>query len=422
MRYKCLPKALKNQIKFIKSKALYPCFCGGYGSGKTEALVYRAMDLLYQGEHRVVCIYAPTYGLLRDIHFPKFENILSLAGINYIPNKTAKEIAISRTKKIIFRTLENPEMIIGYEVHDSIIDELDVLPTSKAIHCWSRIIARNRLKKDHGENTVAVTTTPEGFKFVYNKWVKEKNGPEYELIKTKTTDNPFLPSSYVENLKMNYDDKLLMAYLEGEFINLQYGQVYYEFNRDKFVVDGSMKLDPTLPVAICVDFNVDPMIWMVCQSSGREEINVLYEIYLSNTNTWDMCIKLKSLIPSSFSVVIYGDASGRSRDTRGNYSDYSIIDEEFRSYFSDIKYMVPKSNPPVRNRVNCVNNMLSKNSIKISKECKELVSDLEEIAYNDKGDIDKSNLKRTHASDAFGYFIATEFPIKPIVVSESISF
>jgi hypothetical protein len=69
--------------------------------------------------------------------------------------------------------MENPDAIVGYEVADSMVDELDTLPTAKANEVWNKIIARNRQKKPDGTpNSVAVGTTPEGFRFVYEKWQK----------------------------------------------------------------------------------------------------------------------------------------------------------------------------------------------------------------------------------------------------------
>ena len=43
-----------------------------------------------------------------------------------------------------------------------------------------------------------IVTTPEGFKTTYKLFKKEHKG---ELIKAKSTDNPYLPESYIEELK-----------------------------------------------------------------------------------------------------------------------------------------------------------------------------------------------------------------------------
>ena len=79
--------------------------------------------------------------------------------------------------------------------------------------------------------------------------------------------------------------------------------------------------------------------------------------------------------------------------------------------------MVKHINPRVVNRVNAVNNNLSKGNVLIDKSCKMLIGDLEKVT-NKEGtrDIDKSNKELTHMSDAFGYGIDWEFPvIKPSI-------
>ena len=46
-----------------------------------------------------------------------------------------------------------------------------------------------------------------------------------KLIKMRTADNPHLPPDFIERLKEEYDPNLLQAYLNGEFVNLNTGQV-----------------------------------------------------------------------------------------------------------------------------------------------------------------------------------------------------
>jgi len=398
--------SLKHQIKFIHSQAKFPAIVGGFGSGKTEALVLRAMKMKYDNPEGSVACYEPTYDLIRTVLFPKFEYFLNYYGIHYQLHETHKELYIPNYGKIIFRSMDNPEMIIGYEVGDSIIDELDVLKKEKAKVAWRKIIARNRQKKPNGVNTVAVATTPEGYKFVYDKWNDPKT-LNYSLIRARTSDNPFLPADYVQTLKDDYDEKLLKAYLEGEFVNLQQGQVYYSFDRD--FLSKKLKPDPSLAFNLCVDFNVDPMCWIIAQHKNKFDIRVLNEVIKRNTNTWEMCHAIKTIIPKGSRVVIYGDASGSARDTRSGYSDYTIIDEEFRGHY-ELSYRVPAANPPVKDRVNAMNSRLSKSAILIDASCKYLIDDFEQIIWK-KDELDKSDKNRTHSSDSFSYFIVTEFPL-----------
>jgi len=154
--------------------------------------------------------------------------------------------------------MDTPERIIGYEVADSLVDELDTLPTEKARDVWNKIISRNRRKKPDGSlNTVGVVTTPEGYRFVYDRWQKNKT-VGYRLIKANTESNSkHLPAGYIDSLKAIYPTNLLLAYLGGEFVNLTAGSVYHSFDR---VLNATFEtIKENEPLHIGLDFNVSQM-------------------------------------------------------------------------------------------------------------------------------------------------------------------
>ncbi len=73
----------------------------------------------------------------------------------------------------------------------------------------------------------------------------------------------------------------------------------------------------------------------------------------------------------------------------------------------------------MKDRVNAVNLLLqSRNPLKgvlIDPKCRELIRDLEVLGYKEGsrgGQVDKSDPARTHAADAFGYYIARRFPVR----------
>ena len=164
-------KATAPQEALVNSKAKFPAMVAGFGAGKTQALTYRALKLIFSNGGDVA-YYLPNYPLVRTIAYPRFQAALDDLGVPYDLNRSEHVLRVNN-KQIIFRTMENPDTIVGYEVGDSLVDELDTLPANKASEVWNKIIARNRQKKPNGsQNTVAVGTTPEGFRFVYEKWQK----------------------------------------------------------------------------------------------------------------------------------------------------------------------------------------------------------------------------------------------------------
>lgn len=418
-------ESLKAQREFVTSDATFPAIIGGYGSGKSTGGLYRIMDKKLHNLNCPVAIYAPTYGVLRDVWFDKLEEFAQKYKMKYFLNKSAKEMYIQGASKIIMRSLDDPSSVIGYEVADSIVDEIDTIPKTKADDCWKKIVARNRFKKPKGQkNTVGAVTTPEGFRFAYDRWEKNKTD-KYVMFRADTRENAAnLPEEYITDLIDSYDPILLQAYLSGLFVNMTQGSIYYAFKQEEHVTKQAMVVNPALPLNLCVDFNVNPMNWVLTQHTSREDIRVLHEISKSNSNTPKMCKELLEWVPKNregrcdLNLVVYGDASGEHRDTRGNVTDYTIIDQELRPYFNSIKYKVPESNPAVETRIKCVNARLAHNAIKLNENINEVREDFIQCVRNKYGEIDKSDMLRTHASDALGYYIACEFPI--IIKSKSV--
>lgn len=411
-------EAHPHQLEFINSSARHPALVAGFGAGKSHAGMLRGFKLKNFSGHKLG-VYAPTYALLRDIWYEKFETYCNNYNLLFSLNKSEKVMYIQGFGQVIFRSMDDPASIIGYEVHDSIVDELDTMKKEKAELCWKRILARQRCKKPDGSaNTTSVMTTPEGYNFVYDRW-KKNPSESYHLIHASTYDNAmYLPEDYIPSLKESYDANLLEAYLNGHFVNLTTGRVYYAYEEEKHHISDKveqMKFDPTLPICLCVDFNVNPMIWTIVQFRNKYDVRVIAEVCKANTNTWEMCVAIKSFFKTEWAqdkeVVIYGDAAGEHNDTRSTYTDYTIIDEQMRGFFGKVTYKVPRANPAVRTRVLCVNNVLSKGGVRLNASVKELGYDFLQMAYNSNGEPDKSDMKRSHASDGFGYLVAVEFPI-----------
>ena len=145
-------------------------------------------------------------------------------------------------------------------------------------------------------------------------------------------------------------------------------------------------------------------------------ITALVEVRLRDerASTMDACREFQSRFGHhAAGGEIYGDASGALMQTAGS-TDYEIISEFLRSNGYQYSFRVPRSNPPVRDRVTTVNSMFQAASgdvrLYVSKRCKELIKDFEQVGYQPNTTmIDKmSDPKRTHLSDAVGYLLWQE--------------
>jgi len=113
------------------------------------------------------------------------------------------------------------------------------------------------------KNGVDVTTTPEGFKFVFLQFVKQlRDKPSlkemYGLVQASTFDNELnLPDDYIASLMESYPPQLIMAYLKGQFVNLTSGTIYTAYDRK---LNGCFDtVQPGEPLFIGMYFNVGKM-------------------------------------------------------------------------------------------------------------------------------------------------------------------
>ena len=414
-------KVLPHQHKIIYSEKKYPALVCGFGAGKSESLVMKALKQLFEiEEYAYIAIYEPTVDLIKRIMYPRFEELLSNAGLRYKLNKSEGIVDIESVGQIIFRSLENPSRIIGYEVHHSHVDELDTLDEDKAQAAWEKIISRNRKRIPNGsQNTVSVYTTPEGYRFVYRRWKKmleedidKKGTSDYELIQGSTYDNPFLPEGYIESLEASYPKELIKAYLMGQFVNLESGQVYVDFdpelNDTKQTIENyDAPFGNTEWLHVGMDFNVNHMSAVVCTIRNGKAY-ALDEI-CDQRDTPSMIFELKRRY-GHHPITVYPDASGRGRKSvDASKSDIGLLKE------AGFNVNAPLKNPPVRDRIVSVNTAFcnSKNERKLyvnTSKCPTLTSNLNEQAYDDNGNPRKSN-NVDHMLDALGYFVHRKFAV-----------
>jgi len=404
---------LPHQYKFLTSTSKILALVSGFGAGKTygflrKVLLCHLFEKREDGFSNGWVIY-PTLELANELFVEDFKLLLDDLDIRYEWNSQKGRFKTDYGWIKIY-TLEQPNRMVGANLTFVGFDEFDTVKTSRAMACFRKAIGRLRGSE---EAKLFIVTTPEGFKATYKIFVENQKSSQ-EIIHAKTTDNPYLPESYIELLKQQYDPILLKAYVDGKFVNLTSGTVYYAFDREVHVSNEEMQIMNGYPVNICFDFNVYPYSLSWNQRLNDQNIRWLGEwVSKNHSNTEQACDELTKLLPRDIDVVVYGDASGRNGAANSNLTNYQIIDNKLKNYFRSVQYRVPMANPGVRDRINCTNAKLAKNHILLNKSCIKLIQDFEQVIWNEKGnEIDKADIHRTHSSDGAGYYLYAEFPIQ----------
>jgi len=380
-----------HQMEFIQSDATHTAIVGGFGSGKSFIGIAKATEKKLTMPGIDVGYYLPTYPLIRDMAFPKFSEYLTKRNIPFKLHETNKEF-ITPYGRIILRSMDNPSLIVAYETGYAIIDEADVVPKNKIKQAFTNILARNRAPLPNEEpNKLDFVSTPEGFGFLYNFFVK-KAAPYKKLINAKTEDNTTLSADYIQNLKNSYTTNQQKAYLYGEFVNIESDSVYGSYHREEHrhnekIIAGEI-------IYIGMDFNITNMNAVVFIKRDRRMYAVAE--LPSAYNTQSLVEQLKARYPNH-KLRINPDASGNARSTSGS-SDFGILKKAL------FQVDAPKKNPKVSERVNAVNLAFERGQLFVDDDaCPTLAEALEKQNYKD-GAPDKDS-GYDHITEAAGYSV-----------------
>lgn len=406
------------QARFFQLESQYSLFCGGYGTGKTQTMLNCAIRDALEAPRCLIALYEPTYDLIKLALAPRLEEMLTEMGFRYTYNRTDKYIKIigGQCADFVMRTLDNPAAIVAYQSYRAHIDEIDTLNQDQATLAWRKIIARNRQKpkgRPKAVNRVSAYTTPEGYRFAYDTWVRKKQ-PGYDMVQAATYTNHFLADvdEYVRGLRANYPPQLVKAYIEGQFVNMTSGSVYPDFDRK--LNHSPMVMEPGEELHVGMDFNINKMaavVFVVRQDKPYAVAEVA-----NGRDTPAMVRILKDRFQGHH-ITVYPDATGQypRSSNDASVSDLSILQG------AGFTIRAKSINPPVKDRVNSVNAMIlndkGERRLQVNTDlCPVWTECLEQQAYDDKGEPDKKS-GHDHANDGAGYFLYARWPVVKEVVT-----
>lgn len=407
----------EGQLAFHYAVSIYDyvaMICGIRG-GKTYAGARESTAQAWNAQGKgVYGIVAPTYAMLDRTTWQEFRE--AAQPLIAKDNDTKKIITLRNGRRVHGHSAENPDRIRNETLIGFWGDE---------VREWKNIgmmwdILMGRVLSTGGKGFI--TTSPNSFDDIHRIFIEERK-KNYGVVRFATHENIYIPGGKIDDLASRYDSKFAQQEIYGQFVIFA-GAVYYAFNRTQNAGDFAFHVaqyDPSKPINLCCDFNVNPMVWILTQygtnPQGLKAIYAIDEIWIRNSNTVQCCNEFKARYSShTAGVNLYGDATGKNRTTASNLTNWKIIEDELEAF--GLTKHVPLANPAERDRVNAVNGLIcnSKNERRFyanPKKCPKLISDLEQVAFKDGTTQidDKKNLDLTHPSDAVGYFIEKEFSL-----------
>lgn len=398
-------------IYLTKLTTPFKAYVGGYGSGKTFVGCTDLVNFASVHPRVIMAYFGPTYGNIRDVFYPTIEEVCKILGFTCNIKVANREVELFRGPyyygNIICRSMDNPNSIVGFKFSRALVDEIDLLPNvEKQSKVWNKIIARRRGSTKH-RTVIGVTTTPEGFKHVYNLFA-DKPTKSYSMVQASTYENAkHLPDDYISTLEETYTSELVEAYIKGRFVNLTSGSVYNMF--DRLLNHSDAIIRPNQHLHIGMDFNVTNMSAVVHVIGNRNNNPIAVDEIVGAYDTPAMIAILKERY-QGHRISVYPDASGTSRKSvDASVSDIAELD------MAGYACVYDSLNPRIKDRVQAMNRMFltvdGTRRYKVNTvKCPEYTKNLEQQNYGKSGLPDKTS-GNDHMLDASGYFINQMYPI-----------
>lgn len=400
----------QHQRQWWDSPMFIKALVAGYGSGKTMIAGKRAISLALHNAPSPHLSVSPSYKIARRTIVPMIQSLLRgkqtiEKGLKYRFNKSDFEFTIEYGTKVgtIWVTSgDDPESLKGPNVGSANIDEPFMQDRDVFTQVQARVRDPQALVREIG-----LTGTPEELNWGYEICEGEdKEKYEIEVFHASTFANKALPPEYAQRLLKSLTPAAAQAYLEGRFVSLVDGLVYYAFT-DANVQDLPTPAEAELGAGM--DFNVDPMAAVVFWKIGNH-MHIFEEIELPNADTQYMCSELTQRHGARLRT-IYPDATGRARKTASpaGKTDFHYIRE------AGFEISCDSVNPPRKDRYNAVNGKLGPKTgpitLTISPKCKKLIGYCKQYAHKKMNE--EYQKAMSHLLDAAGYPVARLFPVKP---------
>ena len=396
--------SMPNRIKLL---------VGGYGSGKSLVLCKRAISTALANAPAPTLIVSPTYPMAHDIIVRTMVPMLDGKVLERVKNhktpllwsmhKGRLDVTLACNGKvgtILVRSGDNPDRLKGPNLGAVYLDEPFIMQKAVLDQALARVRhPRARIRE------IGLCGTPEQLNFGYDLAEGDLR-VKYDVgvVRAPTRANLALPSDYITGLENAYTDKMRAAYLEGQFVNMATGLVYYAFDVERNVRD--LPVPDGAQLFCGMDFNVNPMAfcvgWLV---QAENHAHIFWEREEPNSSTPDACAILRSQPWGTSLGDIYPDPSGVHRVTAAaGVSDFkSIRDAGFTAH-------APRQAPLRRDRFNAVNMALAAGRLTISPSCTKLKRYM--LNYTHENEHKKDHKAMGHLLDAVGYPIIWHFPVE----------
>ena len=325
----------KQQL-FRDCPASFRLYGGAVGGGKTVALCAEALrlSLAYPGNRGFLCRHET-----KALRLTTLVTLLKLIGeLEHLTDskllsnhhKTEQIIYLTNGSVILYGALgeaQDFERIKSLEIGWFAIDE-----ASEAVYeNYCMLLSRLRWRLPKGKyppyiGLLASNPEPGWVKDVFvTPWKMHQELPNHAFIQALPSDNPHLPPTYVDNLRINNPESWVKRYIEGSWDALE-GQVWPMFDFNTHVIE-PFDLPESWTKFRSIDHGQDhPTCCLWCAVDTDDNLFVCREYYMPGiVSNHCKAINTLSTEPSYDYTLLPPECWGKDREKNGR--EWSIYDE-----------------------------------------------------------------------------------------------
>ena len=392
----------KSQKEIAKDTHRFRVLNCGRRFGKTVLAVEEMLGVAVAKGGRRVAYYAPTRDDARDI---TWEMLVDRAAplITY-KNESRLEIRI-RTQDLKESTI----ILYGWEAvkerekgrgvaNDFIVcDEVSFY--RGFWQGWNNVLSPTLIDR---MGSALFISTPKGYNEFYELCEMEKKDKDYKYFHYTSYDNPFIPESEIDREKLSKPEDVFAQEYLAEFKRMK-GLVYKEFSRDWHIFNPEKAKIRKAQKMAGIDF-------------GFTNPTAILEIWKDHDNNYFVMDEYYEKGKTDDEIAEYASA----KDFEVVYPDPEnpAAIEVLRRKQVNCRDVV-KGKDSITNGINKVRDLFRNKKLKISKNCVNLIWELENYRYPDynpeKNQKELPIKDSDHALDALRYVIMSNAPKRPVI-------
>lgn len=357
---------------------------GGYGGGKTWALILKALLELKKPKNRV---------LIGRRHLPDLRNTTMVDFFDLLPpgwlkdyNKSELRGELWNGSTFLFRPCKDAKALGSYTLGAFALDEAAQIPQAS----WDMLISRLRLGGISGHKGFAVSNPDGPTHYLAKRFVDPATRrEEHAFFNADSRDNIFTPESYRASLAASFAGSEFDRFIGGAWVAPE-GRIWFNFKREQNVIPAPDLRGHYWTIERAIDFGFHHdfvCLWLAWDDSVSPARAIVLREYFANQRT----------LEDHAEAIFEGDQELRRAGWTGQLGKtWSDHDEQDRFELANLpaRHLRIKTSPAKKARISGMRSVNSAFQVRssdgfprllISEECPRLIQQVEAYARPEPG-------------------------------------